>query len=60
MNADTYLLEPAARGYQSNVPDAGRKAIDNHLNWAGMPSTALNSTFQAIMKMQHLQQYILR
>ena len=46
MEVDTYILEPIADGYRSNVPAAGRHAIDNHLEWAGLPSTALNSTIQ--------------
>jgi len=46
MEVDSYVLEPVADGYRSNVPDAGRRAIDNHLDWAGLPSTALNSTIQ--------------
>ena len=46
MGVDSYVLEPVADGYRSNVPDAGRRAIDNHLDWAGLPSTALNSTIQ--------------
>lgn len=46
MGVDSYVLEPVAKGYKSTVPDGGRRAIDNHLEWAGMPSTALNSTLQ--------------
>ena len=46
MGVDTYVLEPVADGYRSNVPDSGRRAVDNHLDWAGLPSTVLNSTIQ--------------
>ena len=46
MEVDSYVLEPVADSYRSNVPNTGRRAIDNHLNWAGLPSTALNSTIQ--------------
>ena len=46
MGVDNYVLEPVAAGYRTNVPDAGRHAIDNHLDWASLPSTALNSTIQ--------------
>ena len=46
MGVDSYVLEPVADGYRSNVPDAGRRGVDNHLDWAGLPSTALNSTIQ--------------
>jgi len=46
MGADTYVLEPIADGYRSSVPDTGRRAVDNHLDWASLPSTALNSTLQ--------------
>ena len=47
MGFDTYVLEPVADGYRSIVPDGGRRAIDNHLNWASLPSTTLNSFFQS-------------
>ena len=46
MGVDRYVLEPVADGYRSNVPDAGRRAVGNHLDWAGLPSTALNSMIQ--------------
>ena len=46
MDVDTYVLEPAALGYRNTVPEGGRTAIDNHLRWASMPSTAINSTLQ--------------
>ena len=46
MDVDTYLLEPVASGYRNTVPEGGRTAIDNHLRWASMPSTAINSTLQ--------------
>ena len=46
MEVDSYVLEPVADSYRSNVPEAGRRVIDNHLDWAGLPSTALNSTIQ--------------
>ena len=46
MEVDSYVLEPVADSYRSNIPSAGRLAIDNHLDWAGLPSTAFNSTIQ--------------
>ena len=46
MQLDTYVLEPVASGYRNTVPEGGRTAIDNHLRWASMPSTAINSTLQ--------------
>ena len=46
MGVDSYVLEPVADGYRSNVPAAGQHAVNNHLDWAGLPSTALNSTIQ--------------
>ena len=46
MGVDNYVLEPVAERYRSNLPDAGRRAVDNHLDWAGLPSTVLNSTIQ--------------
>jgi phospholipid-binding lipoprotein MlaA len=46
MEVDTYVLEPAAKAYIDTVPEGAKRAISNHLQWAGMPSTALNSTLQ--------------
>lgn len=46
MGVDDYVLEPVAKGYKNTVPDGGRKAVSNHLRWASMPSTAVNSTLQ--------------
>ena len=46
MGLDTYVLEPVASGYRDTVPDGGRRAVSNHLEWASLPSTALNSTLQ--------------
>ena len=46
MGVDSYVLEPVASGYRNTVPEGGRTAVDNHLRWASMPSTAINSTLQ--------------
>ena len=46
MAADTYLLEPVADGYRSTIPEGGQQAVNYHLRWASMPSTAINSTLQ--------------
>lgn len=46
MQLDSYVLEPVASGYRNTVPEGGQRAIDNHLRWASMPSTAVNSTLQ--------------
>jgi len=46
MEVDSYVLEPVASGYRSAVPEGGRAAVSNHLRWASMPSTAVNSTLQ--------------
>ena len=46
MGLDSYVLEPVADGYREVVPDCGRNAFSNHLRWASMPSTAVNSTLQ--------------
>jgi len=46
MGVDSYVLEPVASGYRSTVPQGGRTAVSNHLRWASMPSTAVNSTLQ--------------
>ena len=46
MGADTYVLEPVADGYRKVAPNAVQKAVANHVEWAGLPSTAVNSTLQ--------------
>ena len=46
MGVDSYVLEPIASGYRDTVPNSGRAAVSNHLRWASMPSTAVNSTLQ--------------
>lgn len=46
MGLDSYVLEPVASGYRNVVPEGGQTAIGNHLNWASLPSTAINSTLQ--------------
>ena len=46
MGADSYVLEPVADGYRKVAPNAVQKAVANHVEWAGLPSTAVNSTLQ--------------
>ncbi|HBV78779.1 MAG TPA: ABC transporter [Alphaproteobacteria bacterium] len=46
MGLDTYILEPAADGYRTVMPKAGRRAIDNHIDWTGLPATTFNSALQ--------------
>ncbi|NDA18727.1 MAG: VacJ family lipoprotein, partial [Alphaproteobacteria bacterium] len=46
MAVDTHLLEPAASSYRKLMPMAGRRAIDNHVDWTGLPATTFNSTLQ--------------
>jgi phospholipid-binding lipoprotein MlaA len=46
MGLDTHILEPAANGYRNVMPPAGRRAIDNHIDWTGLPATTFNSTLQ--------------
>ncbi|MGB2319468.1 MAG: MlaA family lipoprotein [Candidatus Puniceispirillum sp.] len=46
MDVDTYVVEPVASGYRNTVPEGGQTAIAHHLAWAGLPSTAVNSTLQ--------------
>ena len=46
MGVDSYVLEPVASGYRNTVSEGGRAAVSNHLRWASMPSTAVNSTLQ--------------
>ncbi len=43
---DTYVVEPVADAYRTGVPQSGQRAIGNHIKWAGMPSTAINSALQ--------------
>ena len=46
MGLDTHILEPAANGYRNVMPLAWRSAIDNHIDWTGLPATTFNSTLQ--------------
>ena len=46
MAADTYVLEPVADGYRTVAPNAVQRAVTNHVSWASLPSTAVNSTLQ--------------
>ena len=46
MGLDTHILEPAANGYRNGMPQGGRRAVDNHSDWTGLPSTTFNSTMQ--------------
>ncbi len=43
---DTLLLEPVAFAYNQSVPKSGKTAISNHVSWAMLPNTALNSALQ--------------
>ena len=46
MGLDTHVLEPAAGAYKNSMPKTGQRAIENHLDWTGLPATTLNSTLQ--------------
>ena len=46
MGVDSYILEPLAGGYRDTVPEGGQTAVSNHLRWASLPSTTVNSTLQ--------------
>ena len=46
MGLDTHILEPAADGYRNVMPTVGRRAIDSHVDWTGLPATTFNSTLQ--------------
>ena len=46
MGLDTHVLEPAAAAYKNSMPKTGQRAIENHLDWTGLPATTLNSTLQ--------------
>ena len=46
MSLDTHILEPAADGYRNVMPPVGRRAIDSHIDWTGLPATTFNSTLQ--------------
>ena len=46
MGFDSYGLEPVAGAYRDTVPEGGQTAVSNHLRWASLPSTAVNSTLQ--------------
>ena len=46
MGVDSYVLEPVAGVYRDTAPEGGQTAVSNHLRWASLPSTAVNSTLQ--------------
>ena len=46
MGVDTQVLEPVADSYRKTIPDSGRRAVNNHIRWAGLPATTFNSTLQ--------------
>ena len=46
MGVDSYILEPVAGAYRDTVPEGGQTAVSNHLRWASLPSTTVNSTVQ--------------
>ena len=46
MGVDSYVLEPVAGAYRDTVPQGGQTAVSNHLRWASLPATAVNSTLQ--------------
>ena len=46
MGLDTHVLEPVARAYKNTMPETGQRAVENHLDWAGLPATTFNSTLQ--------------
>ena len=43
---DTLILEPVAYGYNKAIPQNAKIAVANHVFWAGLPNTALNSGLQ--------------
>ena len=43
---DTVILEPIASSYNKLVPKYAKTAISNHISWATLPNTALNSGLQ--------------
>ncbi|MDC1382436.1 VacJ family lipoprotein [Candidatus Puniceispirillum sp.] len=43
---DTKVIEPAANMYRQSIPDVGRHAVNNHIDWAGLPATTFNSLMQ--------------
>ena len=43
---DTGVIEPTAEMYRQSIPDAGRHAINNHIDWAGLPAITFNSALQ--------------
>ena len=45
-SVDTFILEPAANGYNKLIPKSAKTAISEHVYWASLPNTALNSGLQ--------------
>ena len=46
LKVDDYVLEPVSKVYKDNLPKSIRKGISNHVEWASLPKTTLNSTLQ--------------
>ncbi len=46
MSIDSAAIEPLADTYRKSLPDRGKLALENHLNWASLPATTLNSSLQ--------------
>ena len=46
MAIDSVAIEPLADVYRKSLPERGKLALENHLNWASLPATTLNSALQ--------------
>ncbi|MEL0042542.1 MAG: MlaA family lipoprotein, partial [Candidatus Puniceispirillum sp.] len=46
MAVDSAAVEPVANAYRHSMPEAGKTAIENHLDWTGLPATTMNSALQ--------------
>jgi phospholipid-binding lipoprotein MlaA len=46
MAVDSAAFEPVANAYRRSMPEAGKTAVENHLDWTGLPATTMNSALQ--------------
>ena len=46
LKVDDYVLEPVSKVYKDNLPKSIRRGICNHVEWASLPKTTLNSSLQ--------------
>ena len=46
MAVDDYVLEPVSDAYRQTAPERVQKGVQNYVEWASLPATAVNSGLQ--------------